>query len=546
MTFQTKNEFVFFKIILFVFSFITFLGGINSNISSVAWAKATSKSSSVEMPYDLSDSPKYAAIVIDAKTGMVLSQDNADRTLHPASLTKMMTMLLVFEALDQGKIRSSSKLVASSNSSNAPPSRAGLKPGEGITVYEALRTMATKSANDVAVTVAENLGGSEQRFAQMMNLKARELGMNNTNFVNASGLHDNRQITSARDMSKLAKYLIDRYPQYYPVFGLRSYQFRGKNFQNHNHLMKTYVGMDGIKTGYVAASGFNLVASAKRKGIRLIGVVMGGPSTNIRNNQMAALLDQGFVKYSQLSATGYYANGRYAEMELQPVKKPLAGTGNKVTPPIPPSKPVTYGQNYGASSQNSLTKAGVLTLAGAQAQEVSNDSAQKKSIVSAENIIDSQPVPIPSTKPELNLEDGRKTRTTSPTSNQPELSKRYPVSPTYLKLPEKYVDKQTVQNQNFASSSNLQGHAVPNNRQWQVQIGAYTDQPSARDSLAQTISILPSSLRNVSPLVIPLRTADARWIYRGRLKGYSQQEALAACEHLKSQLKDCLPIAPPR
>ncbi|MBL8639029.1 MAG: D-alanyl-D-alanine carboxypeptidase [Alphaproteobacteria bacterium] len=514
------------------------------------WAKSAAG------PYDLSSSPKYASIIIDAKTGMVLSQENADRSLHPASLTKMMTMLMVFEALDRGKISNKTKLVASNRSSSAPPSRAGLKAGDTITVYEALRTMATKSANDVAVTVAENLGGSEARFVQMMNLKARELGMSNTNFVNASGLHDNQQVSTARDMSRLAKHLIDRYPQYYPIFGLRSYQYHGKNFQNHNHLMKTYAGMDGIKTGYVTASGFNLVASAKRKGVRLIGVVMGGPSTNIRNTQMAALLDQGFVKYSQLSSTGYYANGRYADMELKPLKNPLnaqklghTGTQGSGAPPLPMKKPAndhpavedfanstppTQTASLGAITPSQLTPTPLLT-----ADKIANE--QPAPAAPAISAAPSPSVPMPKSKPIL-----------KESSAQNE-TKQSSLKPSYLKLPEKYQSSaaKSGNGASMAQIPSLQAQtppatpAAPANK-WQIQIGAFADQPGARASLSSTLASLPGGLRNVNPLVIPLRTADAKWIYRGRLSGYTQQEALDACAHLKSILRDCLPIAPAR
>lgn len=521
---------------------VTLLWGIITCLPSGAlWAKSAAG------PYDLSGSPKYASIIIDAKTGMVLSQENADRSLHPASLTKMMTMLMVFEALERGKISNKTKLVASSRSSSAPPSRAGLKAGDTITVYEALRTMATKSANDVAVTVAENLGGSEARFVQMMNLKARELGMNNTYFVNASGLHDNQQVSTARDMSRLAKHLIDRYPQYYPIFGLRSYQYHGKNFQNHNHLMKTYAGMDGIKTGYVTASGFNLVASAKRKGVRLIGVVMGGPSTNIRNTQMAALLDQGFVKYSQLSSTGYYANGRYADMELKPLKNPLnaqkpghTGTQGHAAPPLPMKKPAgdhpavedfanstppTQTASLGAITPSQLTPTPLLT-----ADQITNEQPAPPTSAAP-----TPSVPMPKSKP-IPKEPTARNET-----------KQSSLKPSYLKLPEKYQSS-AAKSGNRASMAQILSHqaqAAPTNK-WQIQIGAFADQPGARASLSSTLASLPGDLRNVSPLVIPLRTADAKWIYRGRLSGYTQQEALDACVHLKSILRDCLPIAPPR
>jgi D-alanyl-D-alanine carboxypeptidase len=307
---------------IFLVALILAIGG------SHAEAAAKKKNSSNPSP-----NLKYASIVIDADTGMVLSQDNADRSLHPASLTKIMTMVLVFDALESQKISQNSRLVASSFSTSMPPSKLGLKPRETIRVYDALRVLATKSANDVAVIVAENLGGSEARFSQMMNLKARDIGMTGTRFVNASGLHDYRQVSTARDMAKLAKYLIDTYPKYYPIFGIKHYKYEGKVLHNHNRLMNTYQGMDGIKTGYVAASGFNLVASAKRGNTRLVGVVFGGRTTASRNAHMADLLDRGFKRIAEIRTAGYAGTNKLAHVT------PLSSPNPQ---PLPPKKPLLY------------------------------------------------------------------------------------------------------------------------------------------------------------------------------------------------------------
>ncbi|HAJ90085.1 MAG TPA: D-alanyl-D-alanine carboxypeptidase [Rhodospirillaceae bacterium] len=278
-------------VFLVCLSVACFSGEAEAATKSKKHTKSPKKITKVVTPYN----PPYAHIVVDAATGRVLYQSDADRALYPASLTKIMTLLLTFEALDAQKISLGSNVIFSSHAVNMPPSRIGLKAGQSMTVENAIKALVTKSANDVAVALGEKLGGSEGRFAQMMNLKARQIGMTQTHFENASGLHNVRQVSSARDMAKLAMYLMSHYPRYYHYFSLREFTYNGKVNKNHNHLMATYRGMDGLKTGYINPSGFNLVASARRGNTRLIGVVFGGKTANSRNTQMATLLDAGFA-----------------------------------------------------------------------------------------------------------------------------------------------------------------------------------------------------------------------------------------------------------
>ncbi len=243
---------------------------------------------------------KYASLVMDADTGIIIHQSNADKMLHPASLTKVMTLLMLFDALDKNAIKLTDQIPISRNAASMVPSKLNLPAGSSIMVKDAIYALVTKSANDIAVAVAEKLGKTETRFAGMMTKKARDLGMNRTQFINASGLHHPKQVTTARDMAKMGRYLIAIQPKYYPYFSTRQFTYRGKKYNNHNHLMKDYEGMDGIKTGYVQASGFNLLASAKRNNRRLIGVVFGGRSTKTRNEHMRKLLDEGFKKYTDV------------------------------------------------------------------------------------------------------------------------------------------------------------------------------------------------------------------------------------------------------
>ena len=234
------------------------------------------------------------SIVIDAETGAVISESNADAPHYPASLTKMMTLYLIFEALDKGRIKLDTQLPVSDYAASQSPTKLDLAAGETVAVKDVILGLVTRSANDAAVVAAEWLGGSEALFAQQMTAKARTLGMSHTYFHNASGLPDPEQITTARDLSKLARALYHDFPSMYPYFATREFIFRGEVITTHNHLMDRFDGMDGIKTGYIRASGFNLAASAVRNGHRLVGVVLGGESGPARDRRMAALLNDGF------------------------------------------------------------------------------------------------------------------------------------------------------------------------------------------------------------------------------------------------------------
>jgi D-alanyl-D-alanine carboxypeptidase len=238
---------------------------------------------------------RYASIVIDARSGAVLHAENADRWVYPASLTKMMTLYMVFEALDRGDLALDQRLVVSRHAQSMPPSELGLRRGDRIRLRDAVMALVTKSANDAAVVIAEAIGGTESAFARLMTRRARELGLTATTFRNASGLPDARQRTTARDMARLALRLQRDYPDRYNAFATRSFSYAGRTYRNHNRLLETYPGTDGIKTGYIRASGFNLVASVERGGRRLVGVVFGGRTSRTRNAHMVKLLDESFA-----------------------------------------------------------------------------------------------------------------------------------------------------------------------------------------------------------------------------------------------------------
>ncbi|HEV2676720.1 MAG TPA: D-alanyl-D-alanine carboxypeptidase [Aliidongia sp.] len=282
----------------------------------------------------------YASMVIDSTTGEVLNEVNADELNHPASLTKMMTLYMTFEALQRGKITLDTRMPVSEFAAAKMPTHLGVPAGDMVSVKECVLGMVVLSANDCAAIAGEYLaGGSETAFARMMTDKAHALGMTNTTFRNASGLPDDEQVTSARDLVKLAQHLHDDFPQYYRFFATREFIFRGRVIKGHNHLMYRYAGMDGLKTGFTSASGFNLASSAERDGHRLIGVVMGSTSGGVRDNLMATLLDNGFAHRQTDPMLVAEAGGQSART----AKRLFAGAGSVLAAlsPIPKAEAAT-------------------------------------------------------------------------------------------------------------------------------------------------------------------------------------------------------------
>ena len=290
-------------------------------------------------------SPVAESIILDADTGRVLSESNADAITYPASLTKMMTLYLTFEALNTGRLRLDQLLPVSAEAASRPPTKLGLRPGDAVAVQDLIYGIVTRSANDAAVVLAEGLGGSEPAFAEMMNRTAQQLGMHNTFYRNASGLPDPLQHTTARDTAQLALALYHDFPREYRYFATRSFVFRGVTIVGHDHLLDWYPGADGIKTGYIHASGFNLATSAVRDGHRLIGVVLGGVSGGTRDREMAALLDQGFASLGvpPMTLTAHRAIPVPQPVALmpapvsRPISTPVVAAAEMAPTPSPPS-----------------------------------------------------------------------------------------------------------------------------------------------------------------------------------------------------------------
>lgn len=285
---------------------------------------------------------RYSAIVMDARTNEVLLEDQADEARFPASLTKMMTLYMLFDAIERGDLNMDTRLTASRNAARQPPSRLGLacsrrRGCDSITVEQAIRALVVQSANDVAVLVAERLGGTEARFASNMTARARELGLSDTRFANASGLPDTRHRTTARDMARLAQALWRDYPQYYHYFQTPSFAWRRTSGRNHNRLLGQVDGVDGIKTGYTRASGFNLATMAERNGNRVIVVVLGGETAAARDAQVAYLVEGAYQEYARREDpnAAQFASMPTRRLDVQLAPGTLQANAARPLPPSP-------------------------------------------------------------------------------------------------------------------------------------------------------------------------------------------------------------------
>jgi D-alanyl-D-alanine carboxypeptidase len=265
---------------------------------AASWVALTVVAHATIVPTYAEASGKHAVFVIDANTGRVIHQKSADERRYPASLAKLMTLYLIFELIDQGRLSYATRIRFSANAVAAQPSKLDVEEGTEITLLEAIKALITKSCNDVAIAVAEHIAGSELRFAHMMTQKARQLDMKSTVFRNASGLPDTEQVTTARDMITLALRLHDDFPRHYALFATRTFTYNGETFRNHNTMLFSYEGAEGLKTGYTRASGFNLVASVKRGNKHVMGAVFGGATAALRNSAMRTYLNMALMRAS--------------------------------------------------------------------------------------------------------------------------------------------------------------------------------------------------------------------------------------------------------
>lgn len=468
------------------------------------------------LPDQAAANSRYASIIMDFETGEILRSRRADTQLYPASLTKMMTLYLLFEALDEGKVTLDQQFTTSRKASGQQPSKLGLAAGEKIRVEDTILALSVRSANDVAMVVAESLGGSEAGFARMMNAKAAELGMTRTVFRNPHGLPNRQQVSTARDMARLARAIYADYPQYTHYFSATSFRYKDLTWRGHNHLMNRYDGMDGLKTGYINASGFNLASTAKRDGRRIIGVVFGGRTAASRDEHMAELLDLGFRRARE--------NLGIRTAQLLPARHPV-----RIYDKTPPASALLLADNAGtgAHTDDSTTTApappaspalgGPLPLirptqAIALASLSESDSAPDHKQEDGHPPIDPERLEIAS----LMLASGLQERGWM-SQGEGDLSEDFP-------LPTEYDTRMA-------------------GKLWRLQVGAFTNARAGRWAIGEARRIAPNQLTEASFSVEAVDT-ESGTLYRARLHIQDEETATAACTLLREQGRDCLTIAP--
>lgn len=445
--------------------------------------------------------PKYAGIVIDAKTGKVLYSENADSLRYPASLTKMMTLYMVFEALEAGRISLNSKVPFSANAAKEPPSKLGVGTGRSITVEQAILALVTRSANDVATALAEYLGGSEQRFAQMMTSKARSLGMTKTTYRNAHGLPNTAQMTTARDQARLGIALRQHFPQYYGYFSTRSFRFGKQTIGNHNRLLGQVRGVDGIKTGYTRAAGYNLATSAEAGGRSIVGVVLGASSGASRNAQMTKLVQ----KYLPAASSTRGGGNLIVENDtsVAPAQATASVSGGDApslpqTGPMPGARYTGVAQAYAASPAANAASAALETL-----RPVAPTASS------------ASPVPVPQPAPAYMPDTGAAVSPTQATES---------VAAAAATAPE--IDTVTT-----ASTAPSAG--------WVVQIGTSPDKDLAMELLRNAQDKGGKVLRSATPFTVAYGDG-AKQIFRARFGGFDdQKDAVNACNALKKKGIGC-------
>jgi D-alanyl-D-alanine carboxypeptidase len=498
---------------------------------------------------------KYSGIVVDVKSGRTLYSYKADTARYPASLTKIMTLYVLFEELEAGRMSLQTPLKVSKHAASRPPSKLGLKPGSTIKVKDAIMALVTKSANDVAVVVAENVGGSVPAFAQRMTRTARQIGMKRTTFHNPSGLPDNRQKTTARDMALLGRAIQERFPKYYKYFNTRVYTYKGRRYGNHNRLLGRVKGVDGIKTGYIRASGFNLVTSVNTGGRHIVAVVMGGRTGASRNAQMEKLISQYLPKATRGKRTAPMLVARAETPASLPkvTPKPLAFAELRNVP-VPGLKPQEQLMRVAALSQ----PATAIPVAAPAAPAAPTARATE----SASDIVTGSIAPVPQ-KPDLKAILRRKAMQVAAAdlaaTPQPTAAPRSPgvrtvrtqtirvaavgdeVVAAALPDPEPVTADlpDAPANASVTVAANNAADPVPG---WQVQIAAAESEHAAVSMLKKAQGALGSKLRGYDPYTEPVDSGGAT-LYRARFVGFETKTAAwNACRDLKQKRFNCYAV----
>ncbi|MEZ5872303.1 MAG: D-alanyl-D-alanine carboxypeptidase [Nitratireductor sp.] len=453
-------------------------------------------STAVATAPSLAQAAQYSGYVLDAKTGNVLYSHRGDAAAYPASLTKMMTLYMLFEALDSGKVKKSSRITISARAAAMQPSKLGIKAGGSVSAEQAILALVTKSANDVACAVGEFIGGSESNFATLMTRKARQLGMSNTTFKNASGLPNAAQKTTAHDMAILGVALREHFPQYYDYFSTRSFTYGKKRMGNHNRLLGKVKGMDGIKTGYTRASGYNLVSSVERDGRSIVAVVMGGSSGKARNAQMVAIINKYLPKASR---------GRDKLLIAKKGGPSIVMASALNSKPLPKKGPVPAYREENSDPVEERIVAAHTTAASGGSYDV---AAIERKLLE----LSGRALPVPTPSPSA--------RTIDPTSTA-----SVKISAQASVRPAEPVGREVI----------AEG--------WQIQIGATDSKQAAISLLSKARAKAPGLLKSLSNYTETVeKNGDV--LYRARFAGFSSKSAAwDACGQLKKQKFACLAVA---
>lgn len=481
------------------------------------------------------DSPAFAAMVVDANSGRTLYANHENDLRHPASITKVMTLYLLFEKLDAGEMRLDQRIGVSAHAASMAPTKLGLRPGSTIAVEDAIKAIVTKSANDMAVAVGESISGSEDSFAALMTRKAHALGMSRTIYVNASGLPDDRQITTARDLTILGRSIHDRFPRYYRYFSTPSFTYAGSVMANHNHLMARIEGMDGIKTGYTRASGFNLLSSVNRDGHHIVSVVLGGRSAASRDNIMASLIEEHLEEAAPTRVAGAVQPSPVEEPA--PTVQPVAygrqaedddDRGPSLIAPTfavpPPARPNDRAQTVGQAIRNGAMIgrprpafiAGASRIDGRRAEDGST-SARPAHAGATDPIptasVTPSTIPAPPIQPLIKL--------ASLSVPRPPVRPELPVARTRVEA-----------SRAFETAPKDHVEPVRGHGEWIIQIGATDAADKATDLLNRAKTQGSGALASARPFTEKVRKGEAT-LYRARFAGLDTTEAEQACRTLK-------------
>ncbi len=523
---------------------------------------------SISSSYD----PPYAAIVVDAKNGGVLHAANPDAPRHPASLTKIMTLYLLFERLESGKITLETQMPVSEEASSQAPTKLGLRPGDMLKVEDAIGGLVTKSANDAAVVVAEALGGSVDEFARAMTRKARALGMKNTTYRNANGLPNDEQITSARDQALLGIAIQERFPKYYRYFSTRSYTYRGNAMRNHNHLLGMVEGVDGIKTGFTRDSGFNLVTSVKRGPRFIVAVVLGGRSAGSRDAKMRDLIETHMANASTKPPSELVA---VAKPEPVPVTKPqlttpqLASTDNNQASVIPPRAnelpaPIAPGSTAPITPvkvktvtvkvvppKNDITPANITPLksdvtntvvASAMPAPIARPEPPRATAFAATSPDEAlaetlaAAAPIESAPSTPNLPPARTSVVTKLASVATAAKEAAIPAAKAEPAPVAKVAALAKTEEHYASAPR---HTTRGG--WAIQVGAYEDEGEAKQKISTAKTKITAVLQKAEAY-IERTVKGAKTYYRARFAGFDRDQAEAACKRLKREDVACMAL----